>query len=78
MEIPSRTFDPELPRSTFSLLDAKLLVRAKSTAIRFVVPRETRLLKKITTLDTIDLKTEKFKRKEGLIGEIYRVESNFL
>lgn len=36
MEIPSRTFDPELPRSTFSLLDAKLLVHAKSTAIRFV------------------------------------------
>lgn len=58
MEIPSRTFDPELPRSIFpsstqnssSMQNQRPFDSSRSSC---PVPRETRLLKNLDTIDTI-------------------------
>lgn len=64
MEIPSRTFDPELPRSTFPFLKTPRSCEINGHSIR-ASSLEKHL--KISTLDTIEVKTKKFKIKKKRI-----------
>lgn len=63
MEIPSRTFDPELPRSTFPFLKTPRSCEINGHSIR-ASSLEKHVYLKISTLDTIEVKTKNFKMKK--------------
>lgn len=66
MEIPSRTFDPELPRSTFPFLKTPRSCEINGHSIR-ASSLEKHVYLKISTLDTIEVKTKNFKMKKKRI-----------
>lgn len=69
MEIPSRTFDPELPPSTFPFLKTPRSCEINGHSIR-ASSLEKHVYLKISTLDTIEVKTKNFKIKKRKASSI--------